>query len=151
MAQTCLVGRREAVACRVEFKEWRGKGKEVGGRHLLMTIGYAGQRGKKEGSYGRGRVEPGEGGEGGGGRCNGRRLPSGYRRWQLTRMVETGCRTGEGGGHRQRSAGATEQRGRTSRGPGVSGGVREGERRARQHGGGALTCRPEQHSAGGAV
>jgi hypothetical protein len=32
-------------------------------------------------------------------------------------------------------------------GPGVSGGVREGEREAGQHGGGALTCGPGQHSA----
>jgi hypothetical protein len=44
--------------------------------------------------------------------------------------------------------GAIDKRGRASRGPGVSGGVREGERRARQRSGGALTCGPCQLSGG---
>jgi hypothetical protein len=44
--------------------------------------------------------------------------------------------------------GAFDKRGRVSQGPDVSGGVLEGERRARQRGGGALTCRSGQHSVG---
>jgi hypothetical protein len=55
---------------------------------------------------------------------------------------------GRAAGHRQHSAGATDKRGQMSLGPGVSGGVREGERRARQHDGGAPRCGPGQHSAG---
>jgi hypothetical protein len=38
--------------------------------------------------------------------------------------------------------GATDKHGRTSQGPSVSGGVQEGERRVRQRGSRALTCRP---------
>jgi hypothetical protein len=44
--------------------------------------------------------------------------------------------------------GTTDKQGRVSRGPSVSGGVLEGERRERQHGGEALTCGPGQHSVG---
>jgi hypothetical protein len=45
-------------------------------------------------------------------------------------------RTGKGGGARATRHGATDKRDWASRGPGVSGGVREGERRASQRGGG---------------
>jgi hypothetical protein len=55
---------------------------------------------------------------------------------------------GEGDGAWATWRDTTDKRGRVSRGPGVSGRVREGERRARQCGGGALTCGPGQHSAG---
>jgi hypothetical protein len=51
------------VARGVDGEERRGKGSEVDDRHLLKALGYAGQRGKKEGPCGGGCVEPGEGGE----------------------------------------------------------------------------------------
>jgi hypothetical protein len=41
-----------------------------------------------------------------------------------------------------------DERDRGDTGPGVSGGVPEGERKVGQRGGGALTCGPGQHSAG---
>jgi hypothetical protein len=59
-----------------------------------------------------------------------------------------GCRTGEGVGHGRRGIGATDKRDRESWGPGVSGGVREGERRVRQCDSGAPMCGPRQHSVG---
>jgi hypothetical protein len=76
------------------------------------------------------------------------RLPGSCCRWQLARAAKMGCQTGEGAGHGRRGAGATDKRDRASRGPSVSGGVREGERRVRQCDSGALTCRPRQHSVG---
>jgi hypothetical protein len=52
-----------------------------------------------------------------------------------------------GRGARATRCGVTDKWGQASRGPGVNGGVREGERRVRQRGGGVLACRPGQHSA----
>jgi hypothetical protein len=62
------------------------KGSEVGGWHLLKALGYAGQRGKKEGPCGRDRVEMREGGERGAGAAAGS-----CQRWQLMCAAEMGC------------------------------------------------------------
>jgi hypothetical protein len=56
-------------------------------------------------------------------------------------------RIGEGGGAPVMRRCATDKRSRVSQGLDVSGGVWEGERRVRQHGGGAPTCGPKHHSA----
>jgi hypothetical protein len=92
-------------------------------------------------------VEPREGGEGGGA---GTAMGSSQVAFggSSSRAVETSCRTGEAAGRGRHDVGATDKRGRPSRGPGVSGGVWEGERRARQRDGGAPTCGPGQHSSG---
>jgi hypothetical protein len=120
----------------VDGEEWRGKGSKVGGRHLLKALDYVGQRGKKEGPYRRGRVETGEGGERGAGTAASSSwlaVGGSSSRARQRRVAEQGGRRG---------VGVTDKQGRVSQGPGVSGGEREGERRARQHDDRAPTCGP---------
>jgi hypothetical protein len=111
----------------VDVEEQRGNGSEVGDRHLLRALGYAGQRGKMEGAL---RAQP----------CgNGRR----------TRGGAGAAAGGSWAAIRGGSSRMTDKRGRASRGLSVSGGVREGERRARQCDGGAPTCGIGRHGLNG--
>jgi hypothetical protein len=50
-----------------------------------------------------------------------------YRRWHSALVMEVGWRTGEGGGAHATRRGATDRWDQAATGPGVSGGVREGE------------------------
>jgi hypothetical protein len=141
---------RRKCSARAWTKKGTGqKGGTSGGRRLLWWLGGAAERNGAGGSGGRHCVEGGNGGEregpGHDGGQLGRPATTPSRRARAVQLPrDRGGRRGAGDSARGRlTSGARRQRG-----PVVSGGVREGEEKMRQRGGGhwptglAAQCQP---------